>query len=534
MFGRERKRRRQLEADFGKKPQVYYASGDMEKIRAYFEYRQEQEPDAYCVDDVTWHDLDMARVFVRINPGLSTPGEQYLYDTLRHPALEQKDFEARKRLIEVMEGNLKLRLDVQVILSKLGRTRRADLCTSFQPERRGIGNLLAYIGLAAALVVLVILAAITRDAGIAMTAIILFSFNITSHSFLVRRIQRKFDTVNYSVAEVFAMRRIQRLHNPAIDREMECAYKAMDGLQFVLRTGGVSSMGAGEVGDMFSSILFLDLITYEFLKNRLWIHQKELLTVFQALGQLDVAIAVASWRKSVDFYTVPKLSFDGEAVLDMREMTHPLLEGAVPNDLEMGSSILLTGSNASGKSTYLRTALINVLLAQSLCTALADQYRGSAFYLYSSMALEDDLLAGESYYVTEIKSIRRILEAAKEKRPILCAVDEVLRGTNTVERIAASSTILEMLFESGVLCLAATHDGELCSILNGKCRLFHFQEEVEDGQMVFDYRIYPGPAHSRNAIKLLELMGFDQELVLKSEHRAQGYMDTGNWQHSNA
>lgn len=103
-----------------------------------------------------------------------------------------------------------------------------------------------------------------------------------------------------------------------------------------------------------------------------------------------------------------------------------------------------------------------------------------------------------------------------------------------MERIVASSTILETLFESGVLCLAATHDGELCSILNGKCRLFHFQEEVEDGQMVFDYRIYPGPAHSRNAIKLLELMGFDQELVLKSEHRAQGYMDTGNWQHSNA
>ena len=247
-----------------------------------------------------------------------------------------------------------------------------------------------------------------------MTAIILFSFNITSHSFLVRRIQRRFDTVNYSVAEVFVMRRIQRLHNPAIDWEMECAYKAMDGLQFVLHTGGVSSMGTGEVGDMFSSILFLDLITYEFLKNRLWIHQKELLTVFQALGRLDVSIAVASWRKSVDFYTVPKLSFDGKATLDARGMTHPLLEGAVPNGLEMGSSILLTGSNASGKSTYLRTALINVLLAQSLCTALADQYRGSAFYLYSSMALEDDLLAGESYYVTEIKSICRILEAAKK------------------------------------------------------------------------------------------------------------------------
>lgn len=530
MFGHDRKRRRRLEADFGKKPQVYYASGDMENIRAYFDYRQEQEPDAYCVDDVTWNDLDMARVFVRINPGLSTPGEQYLYDALRHPALEREDYEARKRLVVVMEDDPKLRLDIQVILSKLGRTRRADLCTSFRLERRGVGKLFAYIGLVAALLALVILAAITRDEGFGIAAIILFSFNTMLHSQLIKRIQREFDTVNYSVAEVFTMRRLQRLHNPVIDREMKCAYTAMDGLQFVLRTGGVSSMGAGDIGDVVSSILFLDLITYEFLRNRLWVHQKELLTVFQALGQLDVAIAVASWRKSVVSYTIPELIFDGEATLEVRGMIHPLLEGAVPNDLEMGSSMLLTGSNASGKSTYLRTALINVLLAQSLCTALAGQYRGSAFYIYSSMALEDDLLAGESYYVTEIKSIRRILEAAKQQRPILCAVDEVLRGTNTVERIAASSTILETLFDSGVVCLAATHDGELCSMLKDKCHLFHFQEEVEDGQMVFDYRIYPGPARSRNAIKLLELMGFDRELVVKSEHRAQGYMETGNWQ----
>lgn len=528
MFGHDRKRRRRLEADFGKKPQVYYASGDMENIRAYFDYRREQEPDAYCVDDVTWHDLDMARVFVRLNPGLSTPGEQYLYDKLRHPALEREDYEARKRLIEVMEDAPKLRLDIQVILSKLGRTRRADLCTAFRPEYRGVARLFVYLAMLAALVGSVILGVLGIVSIVAIPLV--FTFNSVVRERVLRRIRKEFDTVNYSVAEIFALRRIKRLHIPEIDRELSEAYEAMDKLNFIFRTGGLSCMDRGDAGDLLASALLLDLITYEFLKNRLWVHQKELLTVFQALGQLDTAIAVASWRKSVDFYTIPELTFDGEATLDVRGMIHPLLEGAVSNDLEMGSSILLTGSNASGKSTYLRTVLINVLLAQSLCTALAGQYHGSAFYVYSSMALEDNLLAGESYYVTEIKSIRRILEAAKIQRPIICAVDEVLRGTNTVERIAASSTILETLFDLGVACLAATHDGELCGILKDKCRLFHFQEEVEDGQMVFDYRIYPGPARSRNAIKLLELMGFDQELVLKSEHRAQGYMETGNWQ----
>ena len=146
------------------------------------------------------------------------------------------------------------------------------------------------------------------------------------------------------------------------------------------------------------------------------------------------------------------------------------------------------------------------------------------------MALEDDLLAGESYYVTEIKSIRRILTVAEQERPVLCVVDEVLRGTNTAERIAASSAILETLFDAGVLCLAATHDLELCALLAGKYRMCHFAETVGEGSMDFDYRLREGPARSRNAIRLLGMMGFDAGLVSKAERRAKRYLETGAWE----
>lgn len=285
------------------------------------------------------------------------------------------------------------------------------------------------------------------------------------------------------------------------------------------------------MGEVISTFTLLDLIAYEFLKTKLWDRQKELMAVFEALGQVDTAIALASWRQSVEYYAEPELIFDPGhlASLQAVDLVHPLLKAPVPNDLDTETSILITGSNASGKSTYLRTVLVNAILAQSTCTVLAHSYRGSAFYLYSSMALEDDLLAGESYYVTEIKSIRRILLAAQEQKPILCVVDEVLRGTNTVERIAASSAILQKLFQSGVLCLAATHDGELCTILEGQCRLFHFQEQIEENKMTFDYQIKPGPARSRNAIQLLRLMGFEEELVSRAEARACQYLKTGSW-----
>lgn len=103
----------------------------------------------------------------------------------------------------------------------------------------------------------------------------------------------------------------------------------------------------------------------------------------------------------------------------------------------MEKGVLLTGSNASGKSTFLKTVAVNAILSQSVNTCMAKKYEAPLFHVYSSMALRDNMDSGESYYIVEIKALRRILDAAEqEKIPVLCFVDEVLRGTNTVERIA--------------------------------------------------------------------------------------------------
>lgn len=142
----------------------------------------------------------------------------------------------------------------------------------------------------------------------------------------------------------------------------------------------------------------------------------------------------------------------------------------------------------------------------------------------------DDLFAGESYYIVETRSLKRILDAAREHRNILCAVDEVLRGTNTVERIAASCEVLSALAAGGTLCLAATHDVELCSLLAGKYRMVHFTERIDGDSMVFDYRLREGPAGSRNAIELLRLMGFDGAIVTGAHARADAFLSSGHWE----
>ena len=145
------------------------------------------------------------------------------------------------------------------------------------------------------------------------------------------------------------------------------------------------------------------------------------------------------------------------------------------------------------------------------------------------MTLSDDLIAGESYYIAEMRAIKRILDALATGKPVLCAIDEVLRGTNTIERIAASCEILLALQRAGALCLVATHDVELCALLEPHYANMHFEERIEEGKMLFDYRLRPGGAITRNAINLLALIGLDKSIIDAAHARARRYLETGLW-----
>ena len=127
--------------------------------------------------------------------------------------------------------------------------------------------------------------------------------------------------------------------------------------------------------------------------------------------------------------------------------------------------------------------------------------------------------------------MKRILDAASAgEKPVLCFVDEVLRGTNTVERIAASTQILKSLGSAGILCFAATHDIELTELLKKDFDNYHFEEEVRDGDVFFNYRLMTGKASTRNAIRLLELMGYDEKIIERATAQAEHFLESGDWQ----
>lgn len=210
-------------------------------------------------------------------------------------------------------------------------------------------------------------------------------------------------------------------------------------------------------------------------------------------------------------------------------MLHPLVKNCVPNRFTWDENILLTGSNASGKSTFIKAVALNAILAQTLGICFAHTFIMPRARVMTSMAIRDDVQAGDSYFIKELKSLKRIADASREEGFLLCFIDEILRGTNTQERISASSALLENLAEQRLLCMAATHDIELTKILEASYHNWHFREEMEDGRISFTFTLHDGPATSRNAISLLEQMGFEAEVISKARSRAADFDAHGTW-----
>ena len=283
--------------------------------------------------------------------------------------------------------------------------------------------------------------------------------------------------------------------------------------------------------DYVNMILHLDLICFHSMLKEVRAHLSDIDRMAELIGRTECCLAVASWRASLtNGWCSPKFWQTDPAggALEIEGLYHPLLSEPVKNSIHAGRGVLVTGSNASGKSTFLKSAALCALLAQTVHTCPAESFCGGLYRIFTSMALRDDLESGESYYIVEIRALKRILDAVEaDPAPVLCFVDEVLRGTNTVERIAASTQVLKSLHRPGVLCFAATHDIELTRLLEADYDNYHFEEQVEGDDIRFSYQLLPGRAGTRNAIRLLGVIGYDEKIIREADRDGGGISADG-------
>jgi len=258
-------------------------------------------------------------------------------------------------------------------------------------------------------------------------------------------------------------------------------------------------------------LFMVDIIAYQNISKILKENKEYLYLIYDLVAQLDFALSIVYYRKSVDEYVNPEFAEDN--TMELEDIYHPLLDDPIKNSIHIDKNIIFTGSNASGKSTFIKAVALNSIMAQSLNTALCSKYRCRFSKVVTSMAIRDNILEGDSYFIAEIKSLKRLLDSLNGDVPILAFIDEILKGTNTIERISASASILKYAKTTNARILVATHDIELTQMIENGYDNYHFRETVTDDDIIFDYKLRKGPSTTRNAIKLLKTMNFKPEAV---------------------
>lgn len=524
----------QLKENWGTLSEEEYTEAKLNSLQYYYKNKFRKKMDlGFLLDEITWNDLNLTELFFMLNSTGSAMGEEVLWALLHELKLSEAPLKEREALISFFQNNSEARLKLQVHFALIGKNKKVSIYEYMdQIDRvRRESNLLHYIGIAGIVLSVVLLCLSVFQAGAMLIGFIIF--NLLTYYKRKGEIEIYYSVISYLIRMLNHAETMAKEDIPELNKYFTILKKYTTELK-AFRKGAPAVTPQNPTGDIaaffldYLRILFhTDLIKFNRMMKQYFEKKEQIVEVFETVGFLDAMCAAASFRSWIGDYCLPE--FTAQKQFMAEELYHPFLEKPVPATIQTDKSVLITGSNASGKSTFIKSAAINAILAQTIHTVCAKSYQGTFFKVFTSMALTDNLFGSESYYIVEIKSLKRILDATEGETPVLCFVDEVLRGTNTVERIAASSRILYTIANANALMFAATHDIELTYMLEQSFVNYHFEEQVSEDNILFDYRLKTGRATSQNAISLLGMLGYPEEIINKARMTAAHFIENGEW-----
>ncbi len=493
---------------------------NFKSIRRLFDIRPKTE---YFLDEQSFNDLDMNRVYENFDRTYSSAGESALYSMIRNIIIDEKELNRRNNIISFFKDNEDKKCQVQMHFFNMGFDNKdcfIEMLETYLKVNKSKYYLYTFLGKFLPILIILISIMTKNPKYMFGFAIILWvnafinmaeAKNIKDKGLLyLRKIivaAKKLKNLNISELKDYKLQITNILNNiKSIDR----------GTRLV----GFTTMFEGFF-EFISVPLLLEEAAYYKLSSELKEKKNYLLDLYYIIGEIEALASVASYQSGLDTpYTKPK--FYQELKLNISEGIHPLVKNPVANSININKhGIILTGTNMSGKSTFLRMLGINIVFAQSFNFVLAENYEASFFNVVSSISPSDDVNAGKSYYMAEAESILRIIKATEKPLPIFCAIDEIFRGTNPVERIASSAEILKYINSKKAISIVATHDRELADILKDYYDFFYFSEDVNNSEgLSFDYKLKQGVSQTKNAIKLLKYIGYPDEIIENSFERA--------------
>ncbi|MBN1351989.1 hypothetical protein JXJ21_21485 [candidate division KSB1 bacterium] len=511
------KKLKQLRDGWGKIPESRI---DLESIKLYYQFNKTNSfENSYCIDDGTWEDLDFDEIFTLINRTTTPIGAQYLYNLLRHPLLESELLNKRETLINVFSNKPALREKVYLALHRLEDKNAKYLPYSLWkplPEKPLYARIFPIISIISFSVLLLVLLNYLHFSVI----VPIFIFNLILRSFIKRKIDIYVNSFQYlgvliSTADkivAFKFDEFAEIQTILKENLKDTRSIAQDifALQFRDEFG---------LFEYFNIYFLLDISGFYSAIDKIRKNLTQLKAIYETIGSLDSLISIASFRMHFNHFCHP-LFIENNEKYRVKNIFNPLLQNPVSNSFEFNSkNILITGSNMAGKTTFLKTLGVNAVLAQTINMSFSEYYETPFQKVLSSIGRMDNLVLGKSYYLAEVESILRLLNASKTESIHLFILDEIFRGTNSVERLAASIEVLKYLANNKDFVLVATHDLQLTEILNHEYANYHFREQVCVEGLEFDYKLHPGPSTTRNAIALLDYVGYPESIIINASNR---------------
>lgn len=473
----------------------------------------------YVIDDRTWNDLDMDSIYSQMDGTLTIPGELALYSILRNPLIDTEELQKRSRLIDLFFQDQTIREKCQVPLSKMGKMEdvyHLDILWEDQPQRNRYAFLYNLpLLLIPIFITLGLLSFSWAWLGLGATLLC----NMVIHYRTKERIYAHLSSFRYLGKLIRCALKLSEIRHPVLEDSREKIEHALKDVSKIKSKTALMGREADYISEYLNIIFLIEVRAFYSLLDAIEKREHQLKQIVKSIGFVDAMLSAASYRALLGNYTEPTFMRSGR-FLKIEEAAHPLLNEPVTNSISIESGgILITGSNMSGKTTFLKTIGVNALLAQTINTCLAKEYRASFFHLKTLIGRKDNIIEGKSYYLDEINALLRVIDALEKDIPCLCLLDEIFRGTNSIERISASAEVLLFLGRSNCLIFAATHDLELTKLVANHYVNYHFIETITEEGIAFNYKLLDGPSTTQNAIKLLRHVGYPDEITDAADTR---------------
>lgn len=477
--------------------------------------------DVHEINEQTISDIDFHQLFAFIDRTISKIGQQFLFQKLKSP---EKNIARLKDLDDravFFNDNAGIRENVQVVLSNLNHDDAYTIALLINQRFPSKPSWYNWLIVDVVVLILAIVIGFINPNFFLLTLFIMV-YNATYLNYWNKKhilvFTKSLSQLNVliNISKKLVKEKIP-FDNDLITKKIPVFKQLQRKIAILFINNNKNGADISQIPiylfEMIKGIFLVDIFTIFNLLKSLENNRETISDVFEYVGSIDMAISLTALRSNSTDTCKPTFTADGKK-LSVKNIVHPLIKNCEPNSIEVADkSVLITGSNMSGKTTFLRTIAINALLAQTIFTVFAEQYEAPFLTLYSSIRIDDDLFTSKSYYLEEVTAMGNLVAAAKGEDQHLFVMDEVFKGTNTVERIAAAKAILTYLNREKNIVFVSTHDIELADLLVNEFDLYHFTETIAEEQLIFDHKLKQGSHKTKNAIRILQMHNYPAQII---------------------